>query len=152
MQRIRNCYEWKIALIKISECYKEMELSGCDDFTLKALFSCFRGDSSKRNFFKTMMSQYQKRYVWTDKFWKPRKQKKLSHFQKKIDTCGLVLIVWSTWTQTRDNLFHCTYCSASNWMCMDNREWAKLLGLQGWTVPGFSLIFDTWLTNTTSLL
>ena len=62
MQRIRNCYE-TIALIKISECYEETELSGCDDFTLKALFSCFRVDSSKRNFLKTMMSQYQKRYV-----------------------------------------------------------------------------------------
>ena len=27
------------------------------------------------------------------------------------------------------------YWSASNWMCTDKREWAKLLGLQGWTVP-----------------
>ena len=29
-----------------------MEFFGCDDFTLKALFSCFRVDSSKRNFFE----------------------------------------------------------------------------------------------------
>ena len=114
-----------------------MELFGCDDFTLKALFSCFRvfvytlqnGTFWKR-WFHSIKNATCERINFEN-----RQKKKLWHFQKKIG------YVWTgpdsviNLSQTRDNLFQCTHWGASNWMCTDKREWAKLLGLQGWTVP-----------------